>query len=104
VYQQETEPLLKYYQRRGLMVDIDGVGNVEEVHQRLLLVIRAMEATNSHQGRAKSDFGRSSAKQVKVSPPRRWDIGVSSLQRDTKDETPGTRGMTPRGFLGSSLD
>lgn len=34
-YRQQTEPLLDYYQRRGLLKTIDGVGTVEEIFQRI---------------------------------------------------------------------
>jgi adenylate kinase len=36
VYQKETLPLLDFYQRRGLLVDIPGVGSIEAVNQRVL--------------------------------------------------------------------
>lgn len=36
VYRQETSPLLEYYQERGMLVSVDGVGLVEEVNQRIL--------------------------------------------------------------------
>lgn len=34
-YRQQTEPLLEYYQHRGLLKTIDGVGTVEEIFQRI---------------------------------------------------------------------
>ena len=36
VYQDETEPLVGYYNKAGALVTVDGVGKVEEVGQRLL--------------------------------------------------------------------
>ena len=35
VYQQETQPVLNYYQQQGLVVTIDGNGTVEDVFQRI---------------------------------------------------------------------
>jgi adenylate kinase len=39
VYENQTAPLVNYYRQRGLVRDIDGVGSVEEIHQR---VVRAL--------------------------------------------------------------
>ena len=39
VYENQTAPLVNYYRERGLLRDIDGVGSVEEIHQR---VVRAL--------------------------------------------------------------
>jgi adenylate kinase len=36
VYHDETEPLVQYYTRTGILVEIDGVGRVDEVGHRLL--------------------------------------------------------------------
>jgi|YNPMSStandDraft_1061717.scaffolds.fasta_scaffold01435_17 adenylate kinase len=38
-YRQQTEPLLDYYQRRGLLQTIDGLGTVEEIFQRIQQVL-----------------------------------------------------------------
>jgi adenylate kinase len=35
VYQQETQPVLNYYQQQELVVTIDGNGTVEDVFQRI---------------------------------------------------------------------
>ncbi|MFQ5743151.1 MAG: adenylate kinase [Acidobacteriota bacterium] len=35
VYQQDTAPLVDYYRRRGVLCDIDGVGNVDEIFSRI---------------------------------------------------------------------
>ena len=40
VYLQETEPLIEYYERCGRLVEVDGVGTVDEVGQRLLDRVR----------------------------------------------------------------
>ena len=40
VYLQETEPLIEYYEGCGRLVEVDGVGTVDEVGQRLLDRVR----------------------------------------------------------------
>lgn len=35
VYEKETYPLVEYYRRRGLLIEIDGKGSIEEVHNRV---------------------------------------------------------------------
>ncbi len=45
VYHQQTEPLVDYYRRQGLLREISGVGTPEEVEQRLL---RALQDGHSH--------------------------------------------------------
>ena len=39
VYQEETLPLLEYYQERGLLADIPGTGTVEEVNKLVLAAL-----------------------------------------------------------------
>lgn len=39
VYLRETQPVIDYYQQKGLLRTIDGVGTVEEVFARLLKVL-----------------------------------------------------------------
>jgi adenylate kinase len=36
VYENQTAPLVNYYRERGLLREIDGVGSVEEIHERVL--------------------------------------------------------------------
>ena len=36
IYQEATEPLIQYYSGEGKLLEVDGVGTVEEVGQRLL--------------------------------------------------------------------
>jgi adenylate kinase len=36
VYETQTAPLVNYYRERGLLRDIDGVGNVDEIHSRVI--------------------------------------------------------------------
>jgi adenylate kinase len=35
VYHQKTRPLVDYYQRRGVLVPVDGMGSIEEVNRRI---------------------------------------------------------------------
>jgi adenylate kinase len=36
IYHQQTEPLVSYYSERGLVHQVDGLGTIEEVFQRIL--------------------------------------------------------------------
>jgi adenylate kinase len=40
VYNDETAPLLEYYQAKSLLTSVDGIGNVDEVTQRVLTALR----------------------------------------------------------------
>jgi adenylate kinase len=44
-YRNQTEPLLEYYGRLGLLQSVDGLGTVEEVFERLVAVLDPI-ATN----------------------------------------------------------
>jgi adenylate kinase len=39
VYREETEPLAAYYDERDLLVPVDGVGDIEEIFQRIEQVL-----------------------------------------------------------------
>lgn len=39
VYQEETAPLVDYYRDRGILVEVDGMGSIEEVGKRIEEVI-----------------------------------------------------------------
>jgi adenylate kinase len=39
VYEKETRPLLDFYEGRGILVEVDGMGSVEEVTDRIRAVI-----------------------------------------------------------------
>ncbi|MEE8493381.1 MAG: adenylate kinase [Nitrospirales bacterium] len=39
VYEQQTAPLIAYYRGQGLVEDLNGVGEVSEVHKRLVAVL-----------------------------------------------------------------
>ncbi|MCI7551204.1 MAG: adenylate kinase [Actinomycetaceae bacterium] len=36
VYHSDTEPLVRIYQERGQLIQVDGVGGVDEVHERIV--------------------------------------------------------------------
>lgn len=40
VYTSETEPILDHYARLGLVAEVDGVGELDEVHQRILDAVK----------------------------------------------------------------
>lgn len=42
VYQEQTEPLLHLFGERGLVVHVDGAGEVEEITERILSVLEPM--------------------------------------------------------------
>lgn len=35
-YHEKTEPLIQYYKKAGKYIEIDGVGSIEEVHDRII--------------------------------------------------------------------
>ena len=41
VYAEQTEPLLKVYRSRSLLVDVDGLGEIEEVSERVFAALEA---------------------------------------------------------------
>ena len=43
VYREETAPLASYYEKRDALVSVDGVGDIEEVFQRILQVLARRE-------------------------------------------------------------
>ena len=43
VYSAETEPLLAFYRDRGLVVEVDGLGTVPEVHARIMAALNALK-------------------------------------------------------------
>ena len=45
VYREETQPLEDYYQNRGLLVVINGVGGIDDVHHRILDAMEQAETT-----------------------------------------------------------
>lgn len=45
VYQEQTAPVVGYYQEKGLLTTIDGVGSLDEISQRLLDAIQGQTKT-----------------------------------------------------------
>ena len=45
VYAEETHPLVDYYTRRNLLVDINGVGAFQEVHNRIVDAVYSNAST-----------------------------------------------------------
>lgn len=43
VYREQTEPLIEYYRGRGRLVDIEGGGEVEQVHEAIVAALAAVE-------------------------------------------------------------
>jgi adenylate kinase len=39
VYREETEPLESYFEKRGQLVEVDGVGGIEDIYQRITDVL-----------------------------------------------------------------
>ena len=46
-YQEQTKPLIDYYEKAGRLEKIDGNGEVEEIYRQLEKLVRADLATNS---------------------------------------------------------
>lgn len=45
VYRDETQPLASYYEKRGKLVRVDGVGDIVDVYDRIVRVLEAQERT-----------------------------------------------------------
>jgi adenylate kinase len=43
VYTAETKPLLRVYAQRGLLVEVDGVGEIEDVSERVLTALKTLD-------------------------------------------------------------
>ena len=43
VYHQETEPVIKYYQKKGILQTINGIGKTEEVYHRVKTVVKKLK-------------------------------------------------------------
>jgi adenylate kinase len=41
IFHRQTAPLVDYYEKRGLLVHVDGIGTLEEVEER---IAKALEA------------------------------------------------------------
>ena len=47
VYENQTAPLIQYYQERGLLIEINGIAAIEEVSTQVMSVLQ-MEKSSSH--------------------------------------------------------
>lgn len=45
VYRSETEPVMVHYRKKNLVYEVDGVGTIEEIYQRILTVIRQVSTS-----------------------------------------------------------
>ena len=45
VYDNQTAPLVDYYRQRGILREIDGVGNVEDIGNRVIKALEEDRAT-----------------------------------------------------------
>ena len=43
VYHQETEPVIKHYQKKGILQTINGVGKTEEVYNRVKMIVKKLK-------------------------------------------------------------
>ena len=43
VYAEQTEPLIEVYRERGLLVEVDGLGEIDEVSERIFSSLNAVE-------------------------------------------------------------
>jgi adenylate kinase len=50
VYAEQTAPLLEIYRSRGLLVEVDGLGPIEEVSQRLFAALDALVLPTTRKG------------------------------------------------------
>jgi len=41
VYRERTLPLVEFYKERGVLVDVDGQGGIDEVYSRILKAVKA---------------------------------------------------------------
>lgn len=48
VYFAQTRLLVEYYQQRGVLVEVDGEGDIDEVHRRILCVLGVVAARAAH--------------------------------------------------------
>ncbi|MFQ5860068.1 MAG: adenylate kinase [Dehalococcoidia bacterium] len=51
VYHTQTAPLVDYYQQQGKLVEVDGLGTVEEVHARLSKALEAVVGSRAGHNR-----------------------------------------------------
>ena len=52
VYEEQTSPLIEYYQKQGKLVEVDGQGGIQEINQRLLEGLGVSRKTTTSEGLA----------------------------------------------------
>ena len=50
VHRRETEPLIRYFQERGKLIEIDGMGRVEDITERIRSAVAARDASGAQAG------------------------------------------------------
>jgi adenylate kinase len=50
VYHEKTEPLIGFYRNRGLLADVEGVGGIAEIGDRIIGALRASEIARKTRG------------------------------------------------------
>ena len=40
IYWEQTAPLLDFYQKKGILKDVDGLGEISEITERILTVLK----------------------------------------------------------------
>ena len=50
VYHRKTEPLIGFYRNRGILVDVDGVGDIAEIGDRIGRAIASLEVASKTRG------------------------------------------------------
>jgi adenylate kinase len=50
VYQRKTEPLIGFYRDRGVLVDVDGIGDIAEIGDRIGRAIAAFDVASKTRG------------------------------------------------------
>jgi adenylate kinase len=67
VYETQTRPLIQYYQRKNRMVEVDGVGDIDTIFERLVAVLAPYRAAKPTRA-AKAKASPSPAIQPAASP------------------------------------
>jgi len=52
VYQEKTEPLIGFYRNRGLLLEVDGLGEIAEIRERIVRALAASDAKEKESGSA----------------------------------------------------
>lgn len=96
VYAEQTAPLVDLYGGRGLLLQVDGMGEIDEVTERLLKALNREGAAVVGLGRAAPvELGRvGSTRCLVVNTRRPWDVPVDGIVLSTGGEVLGALGRT----------